>query len=80
MNFRKVYRFTVGSKIIRAIEIICVKKFIPNVVMEINICQVMIFRLSAVYNKHEVIKIGNQPEKTSKQHFKCSHNFAADCI
>ena len=27
---------------------------------EINICQVMIFRLHTVYNKHEMIGIGNQ--------------------
>ena len=27
---------------------------------KINICQIMIFRLYAVYNKHEMIKIGNQ--------------------
>ena len=27
---------------------------------EINICQVMIFRLSTVYNKHGAIKIVNQ--------------------
>ena len=27
---------------------------------EINICQVMIFRLYTVYNKHEMIKIGSQ--------------------
>ena len=26
---------------------------------EMNICQVMIFRLYIVYNKHEMIKIGN---------------------
>ena len=27
---------------------------------EINICEVMIFRLYIIYNKHEMIKIGNQ--------------------
>ena len=27
---------------------------------EINICQMMIFRLYNIYNKHEMIKIGNQ--------------------
>ena len=27
---------------------------------EINVCQVMIFRLYTVYSKHEMIKIGNQ--------------------
>ena len=27
---------------------------------EINICPIMIFRFHAVYNKHEMIKIGNQ--------------------
>ena len=27
---------------------------------EINICQVMNFRFYTIYNKHEMIKIGNQ--------------------
>ena len=27
---------------------------------EINVCQVMIFRLYIIYNKYEMIKIGNQ--------------------
>ena len=27
---------------------------------EINNCQITIFRLYTVYNKHEMIKIGNQ--------------------
>ena len=27
---------------------------------EINICEAMIFRLYAVYNKHEMVKIDNQ--------------------
>ena len=43
---------TVGSKIIRALEVIRVKKRIPNAVYERNICEVMIFRLTIVYNKH----------------------------
>ena len=33
---------------------------------EINICQVMIFRLYTVYNKHEMIKIGNQTREKSQ--------------
>ena len=33
---------------------------------EIKICQVMIFRLYAVYNKHEMVKIGNQTSENSK--------------
>ena len=47
---------------------------------EMNICQVMIFRLYTVYNKYEVIKIGNQTrEKLQVLSRKCSNNFAADC-
>ena len=30
---------------------------------KVNICQVMIFRLYTVYNKHKMIKIGNQNQK-----------------
>ena len=33
---------------------------------EINIYQTMIFRLHAAYNKHEMIKIGNQVRKKSQ--------------
>ena len=51
---------TVGSKIIWAVEVIRVKKILSNAVIELNICQDMVFRLSTVYNKHEIIKIDNQ--------------------
>ena len=30
---------------------------------EINVREAMIFRLHTVYNKHEIIKIGNQARK-----------------
>ena len=33
---------------------------------EINICQVMIFRLYTVYNKHEMIKMDNQTKEKSQ--------------
>ena len=33
---------------------------------EINACQVMIFRLYTVYNKHNVIEIGNQTREKSQ--------------
>ena len=33
---------------------------------EINIYQIMIFKLYTVYNKHEVIKIGNETTEKSK--------------
>ena len=56
---------TIGSKIIQEFEIILVKKLIPNAVL-INICQIMIFRLYTVYNKHEMIKIGNQTTENSQ--------------
>ena len=45
-------------KIIRAFEIIRVNKF--SVFYEINIYQVMIFRLYTVYTNHEMTKISNQ--------------------
>ena len=33
---------------------------------EINVSQVMIFRLYTVYNKHEMIEIGNQIKEKSQ--------------
>ena len=39
------------------------KKLYLRHVYEINICQVMIVRLFIDYNKHEIIKIGNQTGK-----------------
>ena len=42
---------SVGSKIIRALVIIRVSKFIANAVLW-NICQIMIFRLYTASNKH----------------------------
>ena len=33
---------------------------------EINICQIMNFTFYSVYNKHEMIKIGNQIRKKSE--------------
>ena len=56
----------VSSKIIRALEIIRVKKLITNAFYEIHICQVMIFRLCTVYNKHQLIKIDNQTREKSQ--------------
>ena len=46
---------------------------------EINICQILICRLYAVYNKHEMIKIGYQNKKNRKYYSKFPNNFAADC-
>ena len=57
---------TIDSKIIRAFEIIRVKKLIPNAVYEIYICEVMIFKLYTVYKKQEMIKIGNQIREKSQ--------------
>ena len=52
--------YTVDSKIIRQLDINCVKKLLPNaVLLNKYICQVRIFRLYTVY-KHEMIKIGNK--------------------
>ena len=33
---------------------------------EINVCQVMNFRLYTVYNKHYIIEIGNQTREKSQ--------------
>ena len=41
----------------------------------------MIFRLDTAYNKHEMIKIGNQIRKKIRKYYrKCSNNFAVDCM
>ena len=40
----------------------------------------MNFRLHIDYNKHEMIKIGNQTKKNCKYYRKCSDNFSADCM
>ena len=55
----------VGSKIIGILETIRVKKLILNPFYEINICQITIFRLYVVYNKHEIIQISNQTREKS---------------
>ena len=39
----------------------------------------MIFRLFAIYNKHEMLKILNQTRKNRMYYFKFSNNFADDC-
>ena len=57
---------TVGSKIIRTLEIIYVKKLIPNVDLWKNISQVIIFMLYTVYKKDEMIKFGNKSFEKSQ--------------
>ena len=71
--------YTVGSKIIRALEISPVKKFISNAVLWNKYCEVIIFGLDTIYNKHEKIKIESQTRENRKCYRKCSNNFAADC-
>ena len=51
---------TVGSKIIRALEVIRSKNSYLMQICEINIHQVIIFMFYNVYNNHEMMKIGNQ--------------------
>ena len=53
----------VGSKTVRALEVILVEKLILNQFYEINICQVMIFEFYIVYNKYEMIKIGKSNQR-----------------
>ena len=48
-----------AAKIFRALEKIRVEKIILKSFYELNICQIMIFGFYAVYNKYEMIKIGN---------------------
>ena len=53
---RKIFALTAGSKIIRALQIIRVKKLILIQFYKIKICQVIIFRLYTIYNKLEIKK------------------------
>ena len=62
-----LHNLIVDNKIIRAFEIIHAKKLISNVVLRINVCQVLIFRLHTVYNKYEMKKIGNQTREKSQR-------------
>ena len=48
---------------------------------ETNICQITIFRLYTIYNKHKITKIGNQNREKSqayKYYRKCLKIFAPD--
>ena len=66
---------TVGKKSIRALEIISVKNSYLIQFYEINIFQVMIFIFYTVYDKHELIKIGNQTREKSQVQSQVSKNF-----
>ena len=57
--------YAVSSKIIRTFEKICFQKSYLIQFYEMNICQIMIFRLYIAYNKHEIMKIGNQTREIS---------------
>ena len=57
LSGKNIFNLTIGSKMLRELQIIRVKKRKPN---EENICLVINFRFYIVYNKHGVIKIGNQ--------------------
>ena len=46
---------------------------------ESNICEVMIFRVYTVHNKHERINLAIKSEKNCKHYRKGSNNFSADC-
>ena len=61
-----LYTVTVGSKIIRVLEISRVKKLIPNAVLSKQYLLSHFFRIYTVYNKHDMIKIGNQTIKKSQ--------------
>ena len=66
---------TVSSKVIQSLEIIRIKKLTSNAVLRNKYFQLMIFRLYTVYNKHEMIKIGNQ----TREKYQILNNFVADC-
>ena len=65
-NLKKLRIITVDSKIIRALQIFRGKKLYLMQFYEMNICQVMIFRLLIVYNKHEMIKNDSQTREKSQ--------------
>ena len=65
--YRQVHDFVQSSaKLFEMIEIIRFKKILLVQFYEAYICQVMIFRLYTVYDKHEMIKIGNQTREKSE--------------
>ena len=67
MRKKSVESNTVGTKINPSLEIIRVKKLMPNAALGKNIYQVMIFGFYTVYKKNEMVKIGNQTiEKSQK--------------
>ena len=57
---KQLSTITVDRKIIRALEIIRVKKLLPSAGLWNKSCQIMIFRLYTSYKKHEMIKIVSQ--------------------
>ena len=65
-DLKKIQRATISSKIIRALEIIRIRKLTPNAFFEINICQALIFRRYTVCNKLKMIKIDNQTREKSQ--------------
>ena len=65
-NTSSRFACTVASKILQVLEIICAKKLISNAILRNNICQVMVFRLYTVYNKHQMIKIDNKKTEKSQ--------------
>ena len=71
-----LYSATASSKIIRVTEIICFKISYLMQFYELNFYQVMTFRLYIVYNKHEMIKIGNETRVKSQV---LSQELDADC-
>ena len=59
-------QLTVGSKIIRALVIIRVKKLIPNGILGNKYFSNHDLQAYAVYNKHEMIKTDNQTTEKSQ--------------
>ena len=58
---------TVGSKIIRTVEIVHVKKLIPNAVLSNKyLSSHDLYRIYAVYKKHQTAKIGNENREKSQ--------------
>ena len=72
---QRTFQGTVDSKIIRALEIIHTKNSYLMQFCGINIYEIMIFRLYTIYNKHVMIKIGNQTREIIVSIIVYCHNY-----
>ena len=66
IQFKNTISAKVGSKIIRAVEIIRVKNSYLMQFYEVNICEGMMFMFYTVYNKHVITKNDTQTRENSQ--------------